>query len=97
MIKLFRNVAFIEGVSSILLFFIAMPLKYFWDKPLMVKYVGLIHGLLFIAYVIVLLICARQFKWTIKRVVSYFIASILPFVPFIVERKLKQEYEGQHA
>ena len=71
---------------------IAMPLKYFFDFPIAVKVVGWAHGILFMLYVALLLICWVKYKWNFWRVVLYFIASLLPFLPFIVERKLKREY-----
>lgn len=87
----FRKIAVAEGVSYILLLFIAMPLKYFFQQPAAVKYVGWIHGILFIAYVAWLLTCMARYKWSFKRVAFFFIASLLPFVPFVVERQLKKE------
>lgn len=93
-LRSFTTVAFLEGISYILLLFIAMPLKYFFDAPLAVKYIGWAHGALFIAYVVLLLICGIQYKWSFKRTTFYFVASLLPFLPFFVERKLKQEYSG---
>lgn len=90
-VDLFRKTAFIEGISYLLLLFIAMPLKYFFDYPLAVKYVGWAHGVLFIAYVALLLACWAKYKWTFKRVFFFFIASLLPFLPFVVEKQLKGE------
>lgn len=87
----FRKIAVAEGVSYILLLCIAMPLKYFFQFPAAVKYVGWGHGLLFIAYVGCLLVCRTKYKWSFKRTVIFFIASLLPFVPFVVERQLKKE------
>jgi integral membrane protein len=56
----FRTVAWIEGLSYVALLFIAMPLKYFADLPLAVRVVGMAHGVLFIAYVVlVALLLAR--------------------------------------
>ncbi len=87
----FTQIAFIEGVSTVILFFIAMPLKYLADWPLGVKYVGWAHGLLFITYLILLISCWFIYKWSFKRLVTFFIASLIPFVPFFVERELKRE------
>lgn len=89
----FMQVAFIEGVSTIVLFFIAMPLKYIpaIDWPLGVKYVGWAHGVLFIAYIVLLIACWFYYKWTFKRFAIFFLASLIPFAPFWVERKLKSE------
>ena len=52
MLNVFRLVAFFEGVSYILLLFIATPIKYFKDDPQYVKMLGMPHGILFMVYVI---------------------------------------------
>jgi len=87
----FRKTAIVEGASTIVLFFVAMPLKYFADMPLAVTYVGWIHGLLFVAYAYLLVMCWDKYKWSFGRVVTYFLASLVPFAPFFVERKLRRE------
>ncbi|MDQ8003555.1 MAG: DUF3817 domain-containing protein [Pedobacter sp.] len=90
-LNLFRKVALAEGISYILLLFIAMPLKYWADMPLAVKYVGWAHGLLFVLYIACLVMAWQERKWSFLKVVMLFIASLLPFVPFYVEKKLKEE------
>jgi integral membrane protein len=92
-VKTFSLIALIEGISYIVLLGIAMPLKYFFDFPLAVKIVGWAHGVLFIAYVFLLIACWIRYGWAFLRVVWYFVASLLPFLPFIVERSLKKEYQ----
>lgn len=91
------QVAFIEGISTVILFFIAMPLKYFADWPLGVKYVGWIHGLLFIAYLVLLFMCWYTYKWSFKRLATFGFASLIPLAPFWVERKLKREIEAEQV
>jgi integral membrane protein len=92
-INTFRRIAIIEGISYVVLLGIAMPLKYFFDIPFAVKIVGWAHGVLFIAYMVYLLICWIKHQWSFKRVVFYFIASLLPFLPFWVEGNLRKEYQ----
>ena len=88
-----RLIGVIEGTSTLVLFGIAMPLKYMADEPMAVRVVGLIHGLLFIGYCTVLYrawkILERPLPWAIKL----FIASIFPFGPFIADRGLKHEMD----
>jgi integral membrane protein len=81
-----------EGISYIVLLGIAMPLKYFFEMPVAVKVIGWIHGALFIAYGVFLLLCWFKYQWRFKRVIFYFLASLLPILPFFVERDLKKEY-----
>jgi len=90
-LKWFCNIALIEGVSAVILFFIAMPLKYWGDMPKAVTYVGWAHGVLFIAYAYLLLVCASKYQWKFRRVATFFAASIIPFAPFFVERNLRRE------
>lgn len=92
-ISSFARVAFWEGISYVLLLGIAMPLKYVFDYPFAVKIVGWAHGVLFVAYGILLLLCWIKCQWKISRVAFYFIAALLPILPFFVEQRLKQEYK----
>ena len=87
----FCFVALLEGISYLVLLGIAMPLKYFMDMPEAVKYTGWAHGLLFVAYMFLLINVAIQYNWKFSRIVLVFLASLLPFAPFIVDRKLKKE------
>ena len=90
----FRTIAFWEGVSTVALFGIAMPLKYLANQPLAVTYVGWVHGVLFILYALLLLDAMRSFGWPLKRGALYFAASLVPLAPFVVERQLKREQEA---
>ena len=66
-----------------------MPMKYYMDMPLMVKYVGWAHGLLFILYIAFLIFAANEQNWKFKTMVLGFFASLVPFGPFIFESRLK--------
>ncbi|MFC3559537.1 DUF3817 domain-containing protein [Pedobacter jamesrossensis] len=90
-LSIFRKVAVLEGISYLLLLFVAMPLKYFADMPLAVKYTGWAHGLLFVLYAALLVLAWQEQKWKFGKAVLIFLASLLPFMPFVVDRKLKDE------
>jgi len=87
MIKLFKIIALFEGVSLLLLLFIAMPLKYIWEIPQMVQVVGMAHGILFLAYIVLALMVYNVLKWNLKTLAIVMIASIIPFGTFYVEKK----------
>ncbi|SEK70620.1 DUF3817 domain-containing protein [Parapedobacter koreensis] len=92
----FRNVALIEGLSLIVLLTFSVLKRtttYAW-AVLGVQYIGMAHGLLFIAYVYLLWACASKYRWNWRRVALFLFASIIPFAPFFVERKLKDEMHG---
>lgn len=92
MINIYRKTALLEGISYLILLFIAMPLKYVFNIPEGVKYFGWIHGILFLVFLVVLTLASLKYKWNLKRIMVYLIASILPFAPFILDKNLKKEY-----
>lgn len=89
MIRYLRIIGNIEGVSYLLLLFIAMPLKYAYDMPAAVKITGMAHGVLFVAYCLLLAVCMKKFVWTLKFGVYLFIATLIPFGTFVTDRKIK--------
>lgn len=91
-LKTFCLVAVLEGISYLILIGIAMPLKYFYDQPASVKYLGWVHGLLFILYCMYLLIIWIKLKWSFGKVFLAFFASLLPFATFVLEKQLRKEY-----
>jgi integral membrane protein len=92
-----RLIAFVEGVSFLVLLFVAMPLKYLADLPLAVRIVGSIHGVLFIAFVAVLIRVSIARAWPLRRSLLAFVASIVPFGTFVLDRSLRREIAGVAA
>lgn len=87
-----RLVAILEGISY-LLFAITMPLKYKLGikEPNMV--VGMAHGWLFIAYIILALQNILKYKWNWKTAFFVLAASLLPFATFIADAKIFKPQE----
>lgn len=78
-------IGWIEGVSWLLLFGIAMPLKYLADQPGAVRIVGAAHGGLWLLYLAALVYTAVRLRWKPALLVGGFFASILPFGPWIFD------------
>lgn len=87
-IRLFHYLGWLEGISSVLLFTVAMPLKYLAGRPEAVKVVGMAHGILFMMYVAWALKVVVARRWPAARFGLCFIASIIPGMTFWVDRKL---------
>ncbi len=85
--KIFRVIAFLEGLSYLLLLFIATPIKYFAEDPQYVKLLGMPHGMLFIGYVILALLLKSSYKWNNKTFLIVLLASIIPFGTFYIDKK----------
>ncbi len=84
----FRIIALLEGLSFLLLLFVAMPLKYMMGMPLYVKYVGWAHGGLFILFILLLVQVSIEHTWSFKKIAWSFLASLLPFGTFVLDAKL---------
>lgn len=92
-----RKAGIAEGISFLVLLFIAMPLKYFFKQPLTVSIAGWIHGVLFSTFIIL----AWEVKTDLKKNSGWFgkafLASILPAGTFFFDKKLKAEEENFHT
>ena len=86
-LNIFRITALLEGVSYILLLFIATPIKYFLDNPTYVKWLGMPHGLLFMLYVVLAFMLKKEMNWSAKTFRTILLASIIPFGTFYIEKK----------
>mgnify|MGYP003691463831 CR=1 FL=1 len=89
--KLFSKISFWEGVSFVVLLCIAMPFKYLLGMPIFVKVIGMLHGVLFVAYLFQLLYIATFKVWSMKTIFIYGLASFVPLMPFWVEKQVKKE------
>lgn len=87
MFKAFRIVAFLEGLSYLLLLFVGVPLKYFGDNDILVKSLGMPHGLLFVAYILMAILIKPDRKWNGATFKKILIASVLPFGTFVADKK----------
>ncbi|PUE66486.1 DUF3817 domain-containing protein [Arcobacter caeni] len=81
----FRIISIIEGLSYLILVFIAMPLKYMFDYPLAVKVVGMSHGVLFILFFVALVMAMNRYKWKFLGF-QLFVYSLIPFGFILIER-----------
>lgn len=92
-IRNLRWVGIAEGISFLLLLFIAMPVKYLLGIPVLVKYVGWAHGILFIAYIVAVFAAIRAMRWNLFAVLVALAASLVPFGTFILDKQLKRRQQ----
>ncbi len=83
----FRIVAFLEGVSYILLMTLGLYFKYQLDDASYVKLLGMPHGLLFVLYIILAYFVRADENWSTKDFIIVLLASVIPFGTFYIERK----------
>ena len=88
-VKKFGQINSIEGYSYLLLIFIAMPMKYALGYPMAVKIAGMLHGVLFILFCLLLVQAWKDTKWKFSENVIFFVASLIPFGTFYTKNKIK--------
>lgn len=84
-----RIVGFLEGISLIVLVFIAVPLKYWGGEPALVKMVGPIHGLLFTLFMLMALSAGVTYRWKFSETSwKVLLACIIPFGTFYIDKHI---------
>jgi integral membrane protein len=84
--KWFLLIGKVEGYSYLVLLFIAMPLKYIFNIPEFVRPVGSVHGILFVAFMLLLALMFFKVKLSFKNSVFAFLLSLVPFGTFFLKR-----------
>lgn len=87
MLKTFRILSVLEGISFLLILFVTMPLKYMHDNGDPNKVIGMAHGFLFLAYVVMAILMKGKMKWDNKTLAIVLLCSIIPFGTFWMDYK----------
>jgi integral membrane protein len=90
-LKKFKLINKIEGISFIILLFVAMPAKYFMGYPIATKIVGMTHGLLVFVFIYQLLEAKSEANLTVKESALYFALSLVPFGSFYTDKLLTKK------
>ncbi len=90
MLKSFRLLSLIEGLSLITLLFIAMPARYLFGVDF-VWPVGMAHGLLWMAYVVLSLAVSHAQRWSVLVWLLALLCSVIPFGFVLLDRRLQRD------
>ncbi len=93
----YRVMAYVVGTLLVLLFLVAMPLKYFGNDSRMVTYIGFVHGWLYMALIITAIDLGRRVKWSIRNVVGIALAGTIPFLSFVAEHIARKDVNRKLA
>jgi integral membrane protein len=89
MLKLFKIIAILEGISYLVLFANMLAIKP--NYPDLYKTflypIGMAHGVLFISYVVLAILLKFDQNWNYRKLSIILVASLLPFATFWVEKK----------
>ena len=83
-----RILGTVEGISTLILFGIAMPLKYLAGMPMAVRIAGSIHGGLFVALALMFILGVKRIPISRRLAGAGIVAAVFPFGPFIMDRRL---------
>jgi len=83
----FRIVAFLEGVSYILLMTIGLYFKYQLNDDAYVKLLGMPHGILFVLYIVLAFLLRKKENWNFIEFAIILFASLVPLGTFYIDRK----------
>lgn len=97
MLRLFRMIALVEGCTTLALFLVAMPLKYWAGNPVLVPPVGMLHGAAWLAYLAGMLVCLPRKGLSGWEWVRTFIAALFPFGTFLNDPLLKRREQALAA
>lgn len=86
----FRLVSLAEGLSFVLLVFVAMPLKYGAGVPEAVRVMGSLHGALFVLFVGALFLAARDAGWSLLRAAWFLFLSMIPLGALLIEKQARE-------
>lgn len=86
-----RLASMLEGISFLVLLFVAMPLKYLAGEPQWVSYAGRVHGGLFILLVLALARCSGARGWPTRRSLRVLGLAVVPFGAFVLDREFSRE------
>lgn len=87
MLKSFRIISLLEGISYLLILGVTMPLKYIWDQGQPNQIVGMAHGVLFLLYIVLAIMIKPERNWNGKTLAIVLLCSIIPFGTFWMDRK----------
>lgn len=87
-LKNLRRMGCVEGISTLVLFGVAMPLKYMADLPIAVRISGSVHGLLFVCLVVMLMMATTKIPISKSLALAGMLAAVVPFGPFVFDRWL---------
>ncbi len=94
----YRAAAWVTGIGLLVLVFIAMPLKYVFGDERLVALVGMLHGFLYMAYIVCTLILAERCRWRPLDAVVILLAGTVPIASFVAERQVTRRVrEGRQV
>ena len=88
---LLRLFSILDGLSFVILLYFSIYEKRILGNDDAIRVPGMIHGGIFVVFMILLYLTWDEYKWSIKRAGIVFVCALIPFAPFFLEPSLKRE------
>jgi len=79
-----KPAAWFEGTTLLVLLLLAVPLKYCYSEPSLVRLVGPVHGLAFLAYIHQVVRATARGTLDFKQSLKFVVAGFLPGGTFVM-------------
>ena len=84
-----RIIGFLEGISLLVLIFVAVPLKHYFQNPSLSKILGPVHGALFLLFIFNALSVSIEQQWKFTKITwKVILPCIVPFGTFYIDHKI---------
>ena len=93
----YRVAAWVTGIGLLVLVFVAMPLKYLFGDERLVGYVGMLHGFLYMAYIVCTLVLPERCRWRPFAALVILLAGTVPIASFVAERQVARRVREGRA
>ena len=91
----YRVIANVVGVVLVVFILVAVPVRYLAGEPRMSETISPIHGFLYVVYLGLTVDLARRVGWSLKRTVLVMLAGTVPFLSFVVERRMTRDVQAR--
>ncbi len=91
MLRFFRYIALVEGVTTLALFLVAMPLKYGFDYPALIRPFGMTHGIAFLVYIAAMIVTLPGKRFGFLGWLRTTAAAFVPFGTFLNDPYLRRK------
>lgn len=86
-----------EGISLLVLIFISMPMKYYFDNPAVSTVMGPLHGALFLLFIFNTISVGVEQNWKFKTTTwKVLLACIIPFGTFYIDNRILRKIQPVH-
>ncbi|RBL90690.1 DUF3817 domain-containing protein [Chitinophaga flava] len=90
-----RIIGILEGISLLVLIFIAVPMKYLLGNPECSRIMGPVHGALFLLFVFNTLSVGVEYEWKFRTTTwKVLLGCVIPFGTFYIDRKVLRNMEA---